>query len=138
MVNIDQETERLMQERFGRDTVIALSTADNGVPSVRYVNAYYENGTFYVITYALSNKIRQIEGNPKVAITGDWFTAHGNGMNLGYIGKKENAVLAEKLIKAFEAWIGNGHTNFEDENTIILSIELTDGLLLSNGVRHEF
>lgn len=138
MVNLDQETERLMQERFGRDNVIALATADNGVPSVRYVNAYYEGGAFYIITYALSDKIRQIEKSPIVAIAGDWFTAHGKGINLGYIGKEENVAIAEKLKKVFEAWIDNGHTNFEDENTVILCIELTDGLLLSNGIRHEF
>lgn len=138
MVNLDQETERLMQERFGRDNVIALATADNGVPSVRYVNAYYEGGAFYVITYALSDKIRQIEKSPIVAIAGDWFTAHGKGINLGYIGKEENVAIAEKLKKVFEAWIDNGHTNFEDENTVILCIELTDRLLLSNGIRHEF
>lgn len=138
MVNLDQETERLMQERFGRDNVIALATADNGVPSVRYVNAYYEGGAFYVITYALSDKIRQIEKSPIVAMAGDWFTAHGKGINLGYIGKEENVAIAEKLKKVFEAWIDNGHTKFEDENTVILCIELTDGLLLSNGIRHEF
>ena len=44
-----------MQERFGKDTVLSLATVENGVPYVRSVNAYYENGSFYVITHALSN-----------------------------------------------------------------------------------
>lgn len=34
--------------------------------------------------------------------------------------------------------IDNGHNNFNDENTIILCVELTDGLLLSHGTRYEF
>lgn len=138
MVSMNQETERLMVERFGRDTIIALSTAENGIPYVRYVNAYYESGAFYIITYALSNKMQQIENSPIVAIAGDWFTAHGNGVNLGYIGREENLCLAEKLKTAFSAWIDNGHTNFDDVNTIILKVELTDGLLLSHGTRYEF
>ena len=50
-----------MIERFGKDTVIALATVEGGVPYVRSVNAYYENGAFYIITYALSNKMKQIE-----------------------------------------------------------------------------
>ena len=91
-----------------------------------------------VITYALSNKIKQIEKNPNVAIAGDWFTAHGKGNNLGYFGKKENHIIAEKLKIAFAEWIDNGHNNFDDENTIILCVELTDGLLLSHGTRYEF
>ena len=46
-----------MTERFGKDMVIALATVEKGVHYVRYVNAYYENGAFYVITYVFSNKI---------------------------------------------------------------------------------
>ena len=127
-----------MIERFGKDTVIALSTAEGSMPYVRFVNAYYENGAFYIITYALSNKMKHIENNPTVAIAGDWFTAHGKGVNLGYWGKKENHLIAGKLKKVFAEWIDNGHNNFDDENTIILCVELTDGLLLSHGTRYEF
>lgn len=137
MKKLNQEAEKIMMERFGRDTVIALATLQNEVPYVRYVNAYYENGAFYIITYALSNKIKQIENNPSVAIAGDWFTAHGKGINLGYFGKKENQMIAEKLKKVFAEWIDNGHNDFQDENTVILCVELTDGLLLSHGTKYE-
>ena len=132
------EAEKIMVERFGKDTVIALATTENGIPSVRYVDAFYEIGAFYVITYALSNKMKHIKNNPIVAIAGEWFTAHGKGINLGYFGKPENKAIAEKLKIAFAGWIDNGHVNFDDENTIILRIELTDGLLLSHGTRYEF
>ena len=135
---MSSEAEQIMRERFGKDTVLALATEENGVPYVRYVNAYYENGCFYVITYALSNKMKQIVKNPTVAITGEWFTAHGKGSSLGFIGKEENQEMAEKLKAVFASWIGNGHTNLQDENTILLRIELTDGLLFSHGTRYEF
>lgn len=138
MKKLDKEAEKIMLERFGKDTVIALATIENGIPYVRYVNAYYENGAFYIITYALSNKIKHIENNSTIAIAGEWFTAHGKGINLGYFGKKENQIIAGKLKKAFAEWIDNGHNNFDDENTIILCVELTDGLLLSHGTRYEF
>lgn len=138
MKSLSAEAEKIMLERFGKDSVIALATTENGVPYVRNVNAYYENGAFYIITYALSNKIRHIENNPVVAISGEWFTAHGKGINLGYFGKADNHVIAEKLKIAFAKWIDNGHNNFDDENTVILCIELTDGLLLSHGTRYEF
>ena len=35
-------------------------------------------------------------------------------------------------------WIDNGQNNFDDVNTVILCVELTDGLLLSHGTRYEF
>ncbi len=126
-----------MTERFGHDSIISLATVEEGIPYVRNVDAYYENGTFYVITYGLSNKMRHISANPTVAISGDWFTAHGEGKNLGYFGKSENMEIAGKLKNAFAAWIDNGHNNFEDVNTCILSIRLTDGILFSHGTRYD-
>ena len=138
MEKLSTEAEKIMIERFGKDTIIALATTENGIPYVRNVNAYYEDGAFYVITYALSNKMKHIESNPAVAIAGDWFTAHGKGINLGYFGKKENDAIAQKLRTACAEWIDNGHNNFNDENTIILCVELTDGLLLSHGTRYVF
>lgn len=57
---------------------------------------------------------------------------------MGAFGKEENRTIAEKLKKAFAQWIGNGHSDLEDENTIILQIELTSGLLLSRGTRYAF
>lgn len=65
---LSEDVEKIMAERFGKDTIIALATVENEVPFVRYVNAYYENGAFYIITYALSNKMRHMESNSTVAI----------------------------------------------------------------------
>lgn len=138
MIKRNQEMEQIMKERFGKDTILSLATVENGIPYVRNVDAYYEDGAFYIITHALSNKMRQIAENPTVAVAGEWFTAHGKAVNLGYFGKAENRAAADKLKKAFAAWIDNGHNNFEDENTIILCVELTDGLLFSQGTRYEF
>ena len=76
-------TRFLMKERFGKDSILSLATCVEGVPYVR--NGYYEDGAFYIITYGLSNKMKQLEKNPLVAVSGEWFTAHGIGENLGYI-----------------------------------------------------
>ena len=82
MEKLNKETEQIMKERFGKDNVIALATAQDNVPHVRSVDAFYEDRAFYVITYALSGKMRQISENPLVASAGDWFTAHGTAENL--------------------------------------------------------
>ena len=137
MEKLNKETEQIMKERFGKDNVIALATVQNGVPHVRNVNAFYEDKAFYVITYALSAKMRQIDENPLVALAGDWFTAHGAAENLGYFCRPENALLAGKLRAAFSEWIDNGHNDCGDENTCILRIRLKDGVLFSHGTRYE-
>ena len=138
MLKLNTEAEAIMTERFGKDTVVALATIENELPYVRYVNAYYEKGAFYVITHIRSNKMKHIEKNCNVAIAAEWFTAHGIGINLGSFKKEENSLIAEKLKGAFAEWIYNGHSSLDSENTIILCIELNDGVLLSNGRRYEF
>ena len=136
-MKLSEEANAILVERFGKDSIIALATIHEGVPFVRHVNACYENGAFYIITDARSRKMRQIENNPSVAIAGDWFTAHGTGVNLGFFGKEDNHQIAGRLKEAFREWIDNGHNNFADENTVILCIKLTDGLLLSHGTRYD-
>lgn len=130
-------TENIMNERFGKDNVIALATAQNNVPYVRGVNAYYENGAFYVITYLLSEKMKQLSENPHCAISGEWFTASGIGENLGWFRAPENEDVAERLRNVFSEWIDNGHNNFDDPNCIILRIKLKNGVLFSNGTRYD-
>lgn len=133
----NSKAEAIMQERFGKDQVVALATVANGQPWVRSVNAYYEDGSFYVITYGLSNKMQQIAKNPAVALAGEWYTAKGAGENLGYVGSEENRPVMKKLRQVFAAWIDNGHTNLADENTCILRIRITEATLFANGVRYD-
>ena len=130
-------TNAIMQERFGKDSLIALATAVDNIPSVRTVDAVYIDGAFYVVTYSLSGKMQQIDKNPVVAVSGEWFTAQGTGENLGWFGLEENRPVAEKMRRIFSAWIDNGHNNFEDRNTVILRIRLQSGVLMSHGQRFD-
>ena len=69
-----EEGMKILEERFGRgkDNVIALATislenSQDGypMPCVRDVDAYYEDGTFYVVTYGTSHKICRLRRIPK-------------------------------------------------------------------------
>lgn len=137
MEKLTKETEAILAERFGKDSIIALATAIDNIPYVRSVDAFYENGAFYVLTHGLSSKMKQIAQNPTVALSGEWFTAQGRGIDLGYFGKADNSRIANKMKQVFSAWIDNGHNNFDDINTCILCIKLTNGVLFSNGTRYE-
>lgn len=93
MEKLSADAERILIERFGKDSVIALATTVDNKPYVRSVNSFYDDGSFYILTYGLSNKMKQIAKNPNVAIAGDWFTANGVGISLGCFGKKENRMV---------------------------------------------
>lgn len=132
-----EEGQKIMLERFGHDSLIALATSVENVPSVRTVNALFIDDSFYVITHARSNKMLQIAANPIVAVSGDWFTAHGIAESLGHILLPANAALADALRAAFASWYQNGHTDESDPNTIILRIRLTSARLLSHGTLYQ-
>ncbi len=137
-----EEGFKLLDEKFGngKDNVISLATIarepnNDGTPRpvVRGVNAYYEDGVFYVTTHRRSNKIQQIENNPEVSIAScsEMFTASGIGENLGWVLDPKNADLRNKLRTAFAPWYDSVN-NERDENCCILAIRLTKGTLNIN------
>jgi hypothetical protein len=137
-----EEGFKLLDEKFGngKDNIITLATiarepGDAGAPRpvVRAVDAYYEDGVFYVTSNSKSNKMRQIEKNPEVSIASftEMFTASGTGENLGWVLDPKNASLRNKLRTTFAAWYDKAN-NEKDENCCILAIRLTKGTLNIN------
>lgn len=137
MERMNEQIAEIMDMRFGRDNVIALATAQDNIPYVRGVNAYYLDGAFYVITHAKSNKIAQLALNPNCAVSGEWFSAQGVGESMGWFGLAKNADIADRLCAVFAEWIDNGHNDLDSTDCIILKIRLTSGILYADGVRYE-
>ena len=122
----------IMTERFGKDNLIAIATTDGERLYNRTVDAYYQDGAFYISTYGLSNKVKQIELNPEVAVCAvDWFSGHGKARNLGWVLEPTNAGIRKKLREAFSAWYDHAN-NEQDKNCCILEIRLTDGMLIKD------
>ena len=121
----------IMTERFGKDNLIAVATTDGKRLYNRIVDALYIDGAFYVTTYALSNKMKQIEANPEVAVCAvDWFSGHGNAKNLGWVLDPKNDEIRLKLREAF-TWYDSAN-NEQDQHCCILEIRLTDGMLIKD------
>jgi len=127
-----EEAMNIMNERFGKDSLIAIATTDGKRIYNRIVDAYFENGAFFVSTNALSSKMKQIESNPEVAVCAiDWFSGHGVGRNLGWVLEPQNAGIRLKLREAFAQWYDHAN-NEQDKNCCILEIRLTDGMLIKD------
>ena len=137
-----EEGITILEERCGKgkETIISLATMavePNGDekmhPGIRYVCAYYEDGIFYVVTSAKSEKMRHIAQNPTVAVTAcfEWFCGVGTGENLGWILESKNAELRDKLRTAFASWYEE-ESHEEDENCCILAIRLAKGTIITD------
>lgn len=117
----------------GKDKIISLATigsdsSDNKVvqPFVREVDAYYEDGVFYIVTWEKSKKVKQISENNQVAFSVRFAGVSGNGIgeNLGWVLDPKNAEIRLKLRKSFEKWYDDAN-NEQDESCIILAIKIT-------------
>lgn len=143
-----EEAVKLLEEQVGnKDGLISLSTialepgADGkSRPAARIVDAYYEDGAFYTVTYATSGKMQQIAQNPEVSvcIIVENFTADGIGENLGWVCDDKNVEMMTKLRTIFAEWYYEAN-NDEDPNTCLLRIRLTKGLWndAHKGIRNE-
>lgn len=137
-----EEGINLIEERCGndKDNLISLSTialelsADgNPRPFIRDVDAYYEDGVFYITTWSKSSKMQQIAQNKEVAfsVCSQWFSGNGIGENLGWVLDPKNAEIRTKLRKAFAIWYDEAN-NEQSEECIILAIHITKATVIKD------
>ena len=81
-MNYFEEALQVMKDLYGKDVVMSLATTNNGKANIRNVNAYYKDKCFYITTYALSNKIKEITLNPWVALCHNLCVAHGESEDI--------------------------------------------------------
>ncbi len=54
---------RMMQKQFSRDYQFALATSDNNIPTLRYIDTYFDGKFFYAVIYSVSQKMKDIMNN---------------------------------------------------------------------------
>ncbi len=143
-MNKYENAMKLMEEYCGngKDNLIALATialtqsaVGNPRPAVRMVDAYYEDGVFYVSTDANKNKMLEIGKNNEVSICGlDLLVAQGIAENLGWVKDEKNAEIRAKM-KKFFTWF-NAHGGEDSPSSIVLRITLKEGTITDNDQKY--
>lgn len=127
-----EKSLKVMNELFAKDYQFALATVNNNIPSIRFVDTYFDNGCFYIVTYAKSKKVKELEINNNVSLCNKLYNFQGIAYNLGHPLKLHNCEIREKLIGAFEPWYFK-HNNENDENMCYIKVELTYGFFYKDG-----
>ena len=125
-----------LETLFARDYQFALATSNNNIPAVRFIDTFYNNGAFYIVTYGKSDKVKEIEHNPVVSLSKDLYRFTGTARNIGHPLLKENLKIREKLIKTFEPWYF-AHNNGNDENMCYIKVDLNQGLFYKDGTGYK-
>lgn len=134
-MNCYKEAIGVMTEQFGHDVAMSLATVSGDKANVRVINAYFKQDSFFITTYLLSNKMKEILANPNVALCYNLFVAHGTGINLGNPILEQNSALSTELREVFCAFYDR-HVDETDPNTCILKIELIDAVICTNNAKY--
>lgn len=136
MMTVFDKSMKVMSELFARDYQFALATTNDNVPSVRFIDTFYDNNCFYIVTYANSRKVKELEINKNVSLCNKLYGFSGIAHNIGHPLKPENSEIREKLISAFEPWYF-AHNNENDENMCYVKVELTHGFFYKDGTGYK-
>lgn len=135
-MNAYEEGLVVLDTLFARDYQFALATSNNNIPAVRFIDTFYNNRAFYIVTSQKSNKVKEIEHNPIVSLSKDLYRFTGIARNIGHPLLPENLKIREKLIKVFETWYLT-HNNENDENMCYIRVDLNQGLFYKDGTGYK-
>lgn len=135
-MNVYEEGLGVLETLFAKDYQFALATSNDNIPAVRFIDTFYDNGAFYIVTYGKSQKVKEIENNPVVALSKDLYHFTGIARNIGHPLSKQNLKIREKLIKIFEPWYF-AHNNENDENLCYIRVDLKNGLFYKDGTGYK-
>lgn len=113
---IDRVLE-IIKEKYQNDTVLLVATAKDNVPSVRSVDSFFYDGSFWVVTDLSSNYVKEIQSNPNVMISdGGHNRFWCKSIIAGHPLTDENLGIREIFLKVFHHWYKE--VNNEDIKTI--------------------
>lgn len=135
-MNVYEEGLGVLETLFARDYQFALATSSNNIPAVRFIDTFYDNGAFYIVTYGKSQKVKEIEENPTVSLSKDLYRFTGIARNIGHPLLKENLKIRDKLIQVFEPWYF-AHNNESDKNMCYIKVDLNQGLFYKDGTGYK-
>lgn len=95
----------ILKERYQQDTILLVATATDNVPSVRCVDSFYYNDSFWIVTDTRANYVKEIIGNKHVMVSDAghnrfWCKAEVVGHPL----EEKNKAIREVYLEVFHNW----------------------------------
>jgi AAA15 family ATPase/GTPase len=95
----------ILKERYSDDTILLISTAIENVPSVRSVDSFYYDESFWIVTDLRTNYITEIQSNENVMISdGGHNRLCCKARVVGHPLDEKNLPIREVYMKVFHNW----------------------------------
>lgn len=113
----DSGVLEIMKERYSNDTVLLIATAKDNVPTVRCVDTFFYDDSFWIVTDIRCNYVKEIQSNEFVMISDGghnrlWCKALVTGHPL----EDNNKAIREVFLTVFKHWYKE--VNNEDLSTV--------------------
>lgn len=131
-----EKSLEVLSQLFARDFTFVFATVQDNEPSQRVVDTFYDDGVFWIVTYALSNKVKELEKNPHVSLCNTFHIFKGTAYNQGHPLKVGNAAIRQKLVKVFEPWYF-AHNNEDDEHMCYVKVIPEAGFFHKDGTGYK-
>lgn len=95
----------MIHEKYQNDTILLIATAKENIPTVRSVDSFFFEDSFWIVTNLACNYVKEIQSNPYVMISDGghnrfWCKAVVTGHPLDEI----NLPIREVFLKVFHHW----------------------------------
>lgn len=100
------------------------------------MDIYYHQEAFWIVTYATTKKVREIEGNPNVALCNHLYSFVGLAKNVGHPLLPDNGETRARLIQEFAPWYF-AHNNEADEDMCYVKVALKAGFFYKDGTGYK-
>ena len=131
-----EKSKQVLKELFGHDCLFSMATARGQIPTVRVIDTYYEDGVFWIVTYAGTRKVKDIVLNPHTALVNEFHSFQGKAYNAGHPLKEENKAIRETLTQVFAPWYF-AHNNEADEQMCFVRFEPETGFFHKDGIGYQ-
>ena len=135
-LNLYDESLNDLNQIFGKDIQYALSTINQNKPYVRIIDGFFKNGSIYITSYALANKVCHINSNQNVSLCYKLNQFQGVCSNIGHPLKEENKEIRNRLKSVFHLFYEK-HVDESDINTCILKVDLSKALMFAKDQKYD-
>ncbi len=95
----------ILSERYSEDTILLIATAKDNVPSVRSVDSFYYDGSFWIVTDLRCNYVKEIISNGHAMISdGGHNRFWCNAQVAGHPLEEKNKDIRKVYMKVFHNW----------------------------------
>jgi general stress protein 26 len=102
---MESGVNEILVERYFNDTILLIVTARDNVPSVRSVDCFYYEGSFWIVTDTRCNYVKEIQSNKNVMISdGGHNRFWCNAIVAGHPLEEENKAIRDVYLKVFHHW----------------------------------